>query len=290
MVGTQIKDSYCRPKSLEEALKFRRDTLCTLVAGGTDIMVQYKGSPGTKLALSTPLLFVDQIDVLKQVEVNDGFIEIGAACTYSYLLDHEHIPEILKDAIRDIAAPAIRNRGTIGGNICNASPAGDTLPLLYVFDAQVVTQSFEGEKIIPISQFITGPRKISLDCTSLVTKIMIPVVKDSSYMFFEKIGNRKADAIAKVSIAGKMEVEHDKIKSVAFAFGAVGPTIVRDKTIESQLIGETFPLSKAKIEEIIKSYTSIINPITDHRSTADYRKRVALNLLELYLNMEEYNK
>ncbi len=263
-----------RPTTIAEALQLCRNNDIVPYAGGTDWMI---GRDDSKT-----LLFLNGIPQLKEVEEEEEDIYIGAACTYTELLNLNLIPTVLKDAIAGIASPAIRNAGTIGGNICNASPAGDTLPVLYALDAELVISTVDTTEVIGIEEFITGPKKTRLQKDELIEQIIIPKKKISSY-YYKKIGARKADAISKLSFVGLINIENEQIKDLACAFGAVGPTVVRSKELESILIGKTLKEAKEIKEEVMNKYNEIIRPIDDQRSTALYRKKVSLNLLQDFL-------
>jgi xanthine dehydrogenase FAD-binding subunit len=257
------------------------------MAGGTDVMVLHNSGRGVPLKLPKPLVFIDHLSELKRVYQNQKDLHIGACCTYSELLEHPLIPVPLKNAIKTIAAPAIRNRGTLGGNICNASPAGDTLPLLYVYNAKLLLRSVNGDRIVEISEFIQGPRRVQRDQNEILAEIILPtVLEEAAHVVFEKVGNRNADAIAKVSFAGYIRVNDARIEDVRFAFGAVGPTMVRSIDIERKLVGKTIPLANADIAQVVAAFDKFIRPIDDQRSTATYRKTVALNLLRYFLSMK----
>lgn len=257
---------------------------CAIIAGGTDVMVLHKSRRGTPPKITKPIMFIDHLLELKQISQIHSDLYIGACCTYSELLKNPLIPGPLKAAIKTIAAPAIRNRGTLGGNICNASPAGDTLPLLYVYNAKLVLRSINGDRVVPIHDFIQGPRRVQRYQNEILAEIILPsVLKDGSYVVFEKVGNRNADAIAKVSFAGYIKLSRERIADIRFALGAVGPTMVRSLNIEKKLIGKRVPLTNKDITEIMNDYAKIIKPIDDQRSTAVYRKTVALNLIRYFL-------
>ncbi|WP_066363346.1 FAD binding domain-containing protein [Neobacillus drentensis] len=274
---------------LEQTLSQLNREDCLIMAGGTDIMVLHKSGRGVPLKLPKPLIFIDHLSELKQVFQNHKDIHIGACCTYSELLEHPLIPVSLKNAIKTIAAPAIRNRGTLGGNICNASPAGDTLPLLYVYNAKLLLRSVTGDRIVEISDFIQGPRRVQRYQNEILAEIILPsVLEEGAYVVFEKVGNRNADAIAKVGFAGYIRINEARIEDVRFAFGAVGPTMVRSIDIERKLVGKTIPLADADIVQVVAGFDKIIRPIDDQRSTATYRKTVALNLLRYFLSMKQY--
>jgi xanthine dehydrogenase FAD-binding subunit len=262
---------------------------CVIMAGGTDVMVLHKSGRGVPLKLPKPVVFIDHLSELKQVYQNHKDLHIGACCTYSELLEDPLIPLPLKNAIKTIAAPAIRNRGTLGGNICNASPAGDTLPLLYVYNAKLLLRSVSGDRVVAISDFIQGPRRVQRDHNEILAEIILPsLLEEGCHVVFEKVGNRNADAIAKVGFAGYIRIKDARIDDIRFAFGAVGPTMVRSIDIEKKLVGKTIPLADTDIAQVVVAFDKIIKPIDDQRSTATYRKTVALNLLRYFLSRKQY--
>lgn len=277
-----------RFERLDETLSQLNREDCAIIAGGTDVMVLHKSRRGVPPKIPKPIVFINHLSELKRVYQHHKDIHIGACCTYSELLENPLIPFALKNAIKTIAAPAIRNRGTLGGNICNASPAGDMLPLLYVYNAKLLLRSVNGDRMVAISDFIQGPRQVQRFHNEIVTEIILPFVLGDSHVVFEKVGNRNADAIAKVSFAGFVRISKDRIDDIRFAFGAVGPTMVRSIDIEKKLVGKTIPLADADIDEIVAAFDKIIRPIDDQRSNAAYRKTVALHLLRYFLSMKQY--
>lgn len=272
------------PSSLHEALKMKKNnTDAVIYAGGSDLMVAKKSWD--------KILFINQLSELKEVVEEDQFISIGAAAIYYDLLQNPLIPELLKKVIKEIASPAIRNVATIGGNICNASPAGDSLPALYLFDTKIIAASIDdnnqiSERIIPIENFILGIRKIDLKSDEIVTKIMLPKDKIAvtTKMGFKKVGARKSQAISKLLFTAIMNVENEVVTDLRVAYGSVGITVIRRKEIESRYIGIKHSELLSKIPDIINAYSECIHPIDDQRSTAVYRKKVCLNLLGDFLN------
>lgn len=273
------------PQTQEEALKLRKnypDSL--LIMGGTDVMVVRKKAEH--------VIFLNQVKEWNEVKNENGVLFIGAGAVYSDLLHNDFIPKILKTSIQNIASPAIRSAGTIVGNVCNASPAGDTLPVLYAMDAVIVKASFDtkdGTNIkkvrIPLKEFILGIRKIKLEKDEIVTGIEI--LEDSyqgfTKAYFEKVGARQSEAISKLSFVGMLKMEEGKVKDVRITFGSVGITVVRNCGIEKEMIGLTSQELNEKRDYFIKAYDNLIHPIDDQRSTAIYRKKVCLNLLEEFL-------
>lgn len=285
-----VKQVYSyRLNSLDETLVQLNKESCFIIAGGTDVMVQKKHKRGVPAKIDQPIMFIDHLPELRKIYRQDNDLHIGACGTYSGLLEHPLIPEILKMAMREIAAPAIRNRGTLGGNICNASPAGDTLPVLYILNAKLLLKSADGERVVDIKDFIQGPRRVKRLANELLAEIILPGMPEQAgtYFMFEKVANRRADAISKISFAGLLRPENGRVADARFAFGAVGPTMVRSAEIEKNLINQPFPLSNEMIGTIIADLDSLIQPIDDQRSTANYRKKVALNLAKYFFQAKE---
>jgi xanthine dehydrogenase FAD-binding subunit len=267
------------PETLEEALAAKAEHPSLVpYAGGTDWMVNRRDD--------TPLLFLNYIPSLRGIYRTPEGIMIGACCTYAQLLESDLIPDILRQAIVEVASPAIRNMGTLGGNICNASPAGDTLPVLYILDASVVLTSVRGRREAPLSSFIKGVRKTGLEQDELLESIVIPNVQFSR-TYYKKIGARSAVAISKASFAAAMRIEDGIVMAIPIAFGSVAPTVVRRPDIEAALSGKTPAEIRGMKDNIIKMYEPYITPINDQRSTAEYRKRVCLALLADFLSQED---
>lgn len=277
-------DGYL-PKDLSEALKILKEKDVTIYAGGTDLMVRNKNTASLLPKFNKDLLYIGNLKELKEIKESDDNLEIGAACTLSALLRSKEVPEVLKEAIRQIASPAIRNMGTIGGNICNASPAGDTLPVIYALDAKLKLTSENSSREVCIKDFILGPRKILLEKNEILENIIIPKAEFNK-TYYEKVGARKASAISKLSFVGLAEIENEKIKEIRISIGSVAPKVVRIKEAEDILIGINMNDLESKMEEVKKVYSKEIVPISDQRSTATYRKAVALRLIQYFLNIE----
>lgn len=282
MVGNV--DGYL-PKTINGALQILNSENVIVYAGGTDLMVRYKNETSLLPRFDKNILYIGQIDELKKVYENNEEIVIGAGCTLASLLRNEHVPEILKKAIRGAASPAIRNMGTIGGNICNASPAGDTLPILYSLNSRCSVISEGLERTINIEDFIYGPRRTALEKNEMLKSITIPK-ENFNIVHYEKVGARKASAISKLSFAGLCNVENGRVQNLRISFGAVGATVVRLKEAENLIIGREINTLDKFIKEAIELYDKNINPIDDQRSTAQYRKIVVMNLIKYFFYTE----
>ena len=170
---------------------------------------------------------------------------------------------------------------TLVGNIANASPAGDSLLPLNLFNARVVLSSVKGNREVLVEDFIQGVRKIDRQKNELITEVVIPK-NDLSY-YYRKVGSRKAESITKVSLMGGYKVEGGKVKDLRIVFGSISIKVVRNHFIEEKYTGISTNELRARIDDIINEYDHEIKPITDQRSTQEYRKKVAKNLLRDFL-------
>ena len=270
-----------RPTTLKEALEILRDHDATIYTGGTDLMVTKN--------FKDEIIFVNHIEETQKIEKGE-FLAIGAGCTYGQLIASD-IPQIMKDVFIEVASPAIRNRGTVAGNICNASPAGDSLPMLYALRAKVELCRMDRDggissRLVPIEEFITGIRRLSKEPGELLTKICIPSenLDPSAVFYFKKVGARRAEAISKLSFFGRALVKDGRIADFSAAFGAVGVTVVSNRELDGRMIGLSKDELAAKTDEITAAYMEGVRPIDDQRSTAVYRKEVCENLFRDYLN------
>ena len=270
------------PKNLEEALKYLDEHQTTIISGGTDLMVQRRNWAEIPPLFKKDVVYIFNLDELRYITCRNDNLIIGANTRMSDLLVHLDVPELLKEAIYIIASPALRNMATLAGNIGNASPAGDTIPILYAMDAKVKLMSLDGERIINIEDLILGPRRTAINDNELIQEIIIPVKEFTSSSFI-KVGGRKADAISKVSFTGAVRVEENIVKELAICFGAVGPTIIRKKSIEAKYQYITLEELKENIDSLVNDYSEFIKPIDDQRSNKEYRKKVTLNLLKEFI-------
>ncbi len=269
--------SKLRPTSLNDALSFRSETKAIPFAGGTDLMVRRRGYSGTGPQFDEPILFLDAVEVLREMAIEEGELRIGASVTLAELLSFEPLPKLLRQSIEGIAAPGLRNRATLAGNIANASPAADSLPPLYVYGAILVLASVQGERLVPVGEFLTGPGRTVLSENEIIREIRIPRLSLDSLPYYRKVGTRRANALAKLSAAGYAHFLHEQLVDFRFALGAVAPTVLRLSEAEE------LAMQDATEEQILEAADKVIRPIDDQRSTAAYRKQVALNSLQEFL-------
>jgi len=270
-------------KTLKEALTALDAHPYQIVAGGTDLLIQNRSHTGMPIGFKGDCLYISLIDELNYIKADQERVYIGATTPLETILNHHLTPKLLEHIIYEMASPAIRHTGTLAGNIVNASPAGDSLVGLYLMDAKVKCQSLNKTRIVDINQFITGLRKTQLKANEMITEIQIPKCT-FDHIMFKKVAPRRSDAISKLSFAGAVSISNQQIKDIRMAFGAVYITVVRDKTIEEKYTDISLEKLKASIPEVIKDYESLIQPIDDQRSNKVYRKQVALNLIEAFIN------
>ena len=272
-----------RPNTLKEALDILNKEECIILAGGTDLMVRRKQWSRLIPNFEEQVLFINHLPELKEVRVENNDLIIGSCCKLGELEMNNITPQYLKDVIKEMASIGTRNIATIGGNICNGSPAGDILPPLYALGSKVVIANSNGERKIPIKELIVGPGKTILKNNEILKEIIIENYNFTDY-YYHKVGTRKSTALAKVSFIGFYKIEDDIVKDIRIALGAVSPTIVNDRDLECSFISLSRLETKAKLEEIIERYKEIIMPIDDARSTARYRKKVSINLINYFFN------
>ena len=269
------------PKSYKEALEYRASHNCYILAGGTDLMVQKFVSSSLLPNFEKDVLYIAQLEELNYVRKDEeGSVHIGATTKYVDIVSHKDTPKLMKDIILEIAGPNIRNMATMVGNIGNASPAGDSLVGLYLLDAKLELASRSGSRIIKLQDFILGVRKIDLHNDEIIKEIIIP--SHNLVTYWQKVGSRKAESISKATFAGAYRIENGILKDFRLAFGSVFITVVRKQELEAKYINKK--VSDIDVDEVVNEYSKVISPITDQRSTKDYRFKVEMNILRKFLN------
>ena len=269
------------PTSLAEALQLlaAADGLRP-IAGGTDLMVQITGEIGPP---PERILDIWRLDELRGISLEDGQLHIGALATYTQIRNSElvlqHVPA-LAECASTIGAAQIQNRGTIGGNIANASPAGDTLPVLLATDAEIVLSSTSGERQVAASEFWPSYRVTARRADELVVGVRIPLPAGRQVRF-RKVGTRRAQAISKVVMALAWREDGGVWRDVRLALGSVAPTPVRVRETERVLEGAAPRETTAN--HAAETLANEIKPIDDVRSTADYRRVVSARILHRML-------
>jgi CO/xanthine dehydrogenase FAD-binding subunit len=273
-----IEPPVVSPSTLADAYAALATAPARPIAGGTDLMVALTGELG-----EPPERVVDlwRLDELRGIAVDGDSVSIGALTTYTDIrrsaLCREHVPALV-EAAATIGAAQIQNRGTLGGNIANASPAGDTLPVLLALDATFVLGSARGERTVPADAFWTAYRRTALAGDELVLRIRIPLAAGRETRF-RKVGTRRAQAISKVVLAlSYLDAgPSGPWSGVRVALGSVAPTPIRARATEAALEGR--PPTPETADRAAETLAGELEPIDDVRSTAEYRRLVAARVL-----------
>lgn len=263
-----------RPRDLAEALALASQG-ARPVAGGTDLFVRIRKETET----AKLLVYVGELPELRGMWVSAGGVEIGAAVTHAELLAHpatERLP-ILRLAVNTVGSPAIRTMGTLGGNVVNASPAADGLVPLYLLAARVRLVSGSGEREVPVERFVLGPGRTDLRPGELVRSIVLPYPDGEPSAYFRKVGRRRALLIAVASLGALVWIEDGVVREARLALGSVAPTVLRPREVEQALVGR--PLRPDAWADLRDALAAAVEPISDLRASADYRRRVSGNLL-----------
>jgi len=272
--------SVAIPQSIDETLglleKWGPDA--ALIAGGTDLVVELKD----KLKSKKALIDIGHIPELGGIREAEGdHVWIGALSTHAEIASSPVVKEtapLLANACALVGSPQIRNRGTLGGNISTASPAGDTIPALFVLEASVEVVGPGGKRTVPIESFFQGPKKSALAPCEIVVGVKFPKLGKDYVSFFRKLGQRKSLAISIVSVAFVAKCQGPGLfTDVRVALGAVAPTVVRARTVEHAICSQRLDPKTAEYISKLAFRDSV--PITDVRGSKGYREQMACNLL-----------
>lgn len=274
-------EAFYYPRSLNDALEQLSEKEMTLIAGGTDLVVKNSQWTG-RVTFNNPLMPLGHLPALKGIISSDEAVTIYAATALNTILEHPSVPEPIRQAIRSIGSESIRNLGTLGGNICNASPAGDSLPALLGYDATLTLQSIQGKRVIMLSDFIEGPGKTCMRRDELLLSITIPKLGYDRYRF-SKIGQRKGNAISKLSVFGLGTLDGERFSDLRLSYGALGPVPLRITEAERFIIGKRVSEVLDNWDLIENILETLLKPIDDSRSEAAYRLEVAINLTKEFI-------
>lgn len=264
------------PGSLAEALDLMATGSYRPLAGGTDIMVVLNAG---RFPVSR-FLDLSRCDELRGIQETATTLSFGALTTFTDVRDcraaHQHVPNLVKSA-RLTGALAIQNRGTLGGNIVNASPAADTPPSLLAYGAEVELISRRGTRTVPYDAFHKGYKQMDLASDELLYRIHVPKPTGRTFHFYRKVGTRQAQAISKICLAAFARIADGAVAELRVGLGSVAPAPARARNAEAVILGR--PLGALPIEEARQALLKDISPIDDIRSNAHYRQVVTQNVL-----------
>lgn len=263
---------YLRPQSIDDALARLASGDVRILAGGSDIY------PGAGSRLAGAVVDVTGIPSLRGIKAGNG-LRIGAATSWTEISEAQlpRAVHALQAAARQVGGRQVQNTGTIGGNLCNASPAADGVPPLLALDAVVELVSPKGTRRLPVAEFITGPRQTALHPSEVMTAILIPEASLAGRSAFVKLGARSHLVISIAMVAVRLTVDGDRVASAAIAIGSCSPTAVRLPAVEAALAGRP---SKDVLAHVRSAdINPFLNPIDDIRASAEYRAAVAVELI-----------
>ncbi len=268
------------PSSLDKALGIlaERKEQARILAGGTDLLVEMQDDywPAPEIVLSLRNLE----EGLRYIRQRGDTMHLGALATYTDILDSPVLREsapLLLLASAEVGSPQIRNRGTLAGNVAMASPAGDAIPALYCLDAEVELRSRSVRRVLAIEDCFLRPKQNAFQPDEMIVEIRFPVPPPEAKVFFYKVGPRLAQAITKVTVAGLVVLQGERVEQCRLAFGAVAPTVRRAVRSEALLAGQT--LCGDLIERASELAKEECSPIDDIRSEGWYRREMVATLL-----------
>ncbi len=268
---------YYRPDKINEALDSLSREKLTIAAGCTDLL------PSTQQDnLGDNILDISGIKSLRNIDFENGFRRIGSGVTWTDIVENNNLPncyDMLKECSLQIGSQQIQNLGTIGGNLCNASPAADGVPCLLSLDASIELLSVNGKRVLKLEDFIKGSRKTELQNNEILSAILIPKEAEIGRSSFLKLGARKYLVISIAMIACKLNLEKDIISDIAISVGSCSAVAKRIKSLENLLIGKSI---KDELTTIILNYDyeNYLSPINDIRGTNNYRLKASKVLVK----------
>ena len=282
MRGRPATMTVLQPRTVTEALElYAEHPGAVPLAGGTDFMVGWNAGSGN----GHHILDLSALESWRAVRVGEKRVRVGALATH-WQLQHEPIIRrrfpLLVQACSTVGGRQIQTRGTLGGNLANASPAGDTFPPLAVYDADVVVRSAAGRRRLALLEFFAGVKKTVLADGELVEAVELALPRKPTRQVFRKIGTRAASAISKTVASGLLWLAKDgSVRELRFAFGSMAPTVRRLRAVEAFVAGKK--MTKAVVAEAASLLDDDLQPIDDIRSTRFYRLAVSRNVLRAFL-------
>lgn len=272
------------PGSLDEALEIKSKHDVVVLAGGSDLMVSNKRTLGLTPRFDKPVMIVRNLPELKRIYLNEkGECCIGAGCTSAQIAESTMCPWHLRQAASRMGAVALRNSATIGGNIANASPKGDTPGPLYLLDARVKLRSVSGEREVLVSDFIVKFRTIDLRPDEMIMEVIVPYSEDDfDYIFWHKVGTRKANAISKITLSQAIRFNDDgTVADYRVSATATGAKTNRSRDVESLVIGKR--LTPQLIEDVVAGFDGVISP----RAMPEFRREATRRMIRRFLSVAE---
>ncbi len=271
------------PKTLNEALEIRNKEDVIVLAGGSDLMVSHKRTIGLTPKFDKSVMIIRNLPEIRKIYMDGSECHIGAACTSREIAESPLVPWHVRQAASRMGAIGLRNSATIGGNIANASPKGDTPGPLYLLDARVKIASTDGVREELVSDFIIKFRTIDLKPNEMITEVILPLSEDDfDYVFWHKVGTRKANAISKVTLSQAVKFASDgTVCDYRASATATGSKTNRSRDVENIIIGKR--IAPELIEEVIAAFDGIISP----RAMPEFRRESCRRSIRRFLTEAE---
>jgi xanthine dehydrogenase FAD-binding subunit len=250
-----------------------------LIAGGIEVMrgIEKASRPGKIIDLTT-------VAELKRISRTERHMDIGPTLPVSHILSigRHVIPRVLHDALHSISAPAIRNVATLGGNLCKASPYSDSLTALFALEALLELKSYTTTRWVPVSKFVLDQGKTDLRKGEILTRIRIPL-KDWSIQVFRTVPSRGNPYLSSITFCGLAYIMKGVIQDIRFSVGSINPTVIRDRKLETPLIGHKLPLQEREIKIVRAALSELMVPIADSPLTGTYQTETSLRMVHWFL-------
>jgi len=283
MLTLPTRFQYYRPDNIQELLEFvnKVGARGKILAGGTDLI---SGVRAGKITLPENVIDINRAG-LNSIDYSGGVVNVGAAAKLSDIsasnIVTTRIP-ILAAAISEMGSTQVRNMGTIGGNLCNASPAADTAPPLLVLDSKLHIMGAGGEKVVSVHEFFLGPGKNLLSPKEVLTRIEVPMQPLDAKCAFVKLGRRKSLTLSTVCVAAIVRTKNGTFEDARIALGAVAPTPLRIRKAEESIKGKR--VCEESIDEASTIVRNEVKPITDVRASEEYRREMSYELTKKTLS------
>ena len=283
MLTLPTRFQYYRPDNIQELLELvnKVGARGKILAGGTDLI---SGVRAGKITLPENVIDINRVG-LNSIDYSGGVVNVGAAAKLSDIsasnIVTTRIP-ILAAAISEMGSTQVRNMGTIGGNLCNASPAADTAPPLLVLDSKLHIMGAGGEKVVSVHEFFLGPGKSLLSSKEVLTRIEVPMQPLDAKCAFVKLGRRKSLTLSTVCVAAIVRTKNGTFEDARIALGAVAPTPLRIRKAEESIKGKR--VCEESIDEASTIVRNEVKPITDVRASEEYRRQMSYELTKMTLS------
>ena len=277
-----MEETKCyMPETLAQALEIKSRVDAIVLAGGSDLMVSHKRTIGLTPVFDRPVMIIRNLPELRKIRVNEkGECCIGAACTSAEIAASTLVPWHVRQAANRMGAIGLRNSATIGGNIANASPKGDTPGPLYLLDARVKLQSLKSQREVLVSDFIVKFKTLDIRPDEIITEVIVPYSeRDFDYVFWHKVGTRKANAISKITVSMALKFnKDDTVKDFRLSATATGSKTNRSRDVENIVIGKK--IDTALIEKVVQAFDEVISP----RAMPEFRRESTRRMIRRFLS------